>query len=947
MKKLKIAVISVLTAAALTCSVFGMAACGGNYADYINPSDGSGSGSGTHTPAEGAQGYDVFIKSEGGLPLNGVTVNAKIDGQTVATGYSMNGKIHFDVPEGQYSLEVVGDKLPEGYYIPDGANFTTPSEGNQTTIYLPSKIIETTVLPGFTYKVGDIMHTFSFVDTDGERHTLTELAKGKRLVVLNFWATWCGPCKSEFPGLTEAYAAYKDEVEVVALSVDDRIDKIKEYRSQNNINFYMGEDSTQLRRTNFGPNTTIPLTVFIDRYGAIANIHDGSVPSAAVWAGMFATYTSDNYVQNPDTSSGGDETELVKPDISAPDSTVVENAAMSPSSKEGKITAFGEDMTDEDKEYNWPWVTGIDGDREYIKATNNGYKYSYSIVTANIKMKSGDILSYDYNLNCSTQGTELMAVILDDNPIRRYSAGTDGWVSESRAYVATRDMEAKLIISYTRTSAGKIDNELAAIDNLKVVHASEAGISVDIPVAAVSGGLQQNGKYENYSQVVYSDEDGFYHDSATGNLLVADILNVSLWTEHISGNKFVSTENSEIKSSMYNISYWLMSNYKLEDNDKGIYLKFDYGHSDTIIENYYLQLFSDTEYVPVTEELKQAIIAFTQAYCTKYEKDYYDEQWLEFCYTFEHYGNEHISGDPCYTTTDPTAGRGMHNAFTTVEDSVNKVNITHASTYNGGGMYYKFVPSSSGVYKFTSFDNTYVNDLGSTVTTDPSMFVKDENGNYIYTFEGDLTYNSQPDEPNLVGYGYMEAGKTYYIQCRTGEAGGTGRYSFRATNIGDSYEQLRKCSTGAGAWASTTDYLAIPTAIGPDGKYHHIENGEFKSVVYLDFLHDNYFVYKLEDKNGKVTLISAPVYDMVKNGMFNLLTSIGIDYTGEMLDYYAKSIEGKSPDDALYGMIEVDENLCNILVDFAMMNSAEHDGRASNYWLSMCCYYQHYGAPQA
>ncbi len=940
MKKLKKAVISVLTAAALCGSVFGMAACGGNYADYINPSD---DGSGTHTPDVGAQGYDVFVKSEGGLPLNGVMVNAKKDGQTVATGYSINGKIHFDVPEGQYNLEVVGDKLPEGYYIPDGANFTTPSEGNQTTIYLPSKIIETTVLSNVTYKVGDIMHTFSFVDTEGERHTLTELAKGKRLVVLNFWATWCKPCQSEFPGLTEAYGLYKDEVEVIALSIDDRIDAIKTFRSENNINFYMGEDSTQLRKTNFGPDNAIPLTVFIDRYGAIANIHNGSVPSAAVWAGMFATYTSDDYVQNPDTSSGGDATELVKPDISAPDSTVVENAAMSASSKEGKITDFGEDMEDTDKEYNWPWVTAIDGDREYLKATNNGYQNSYSIVTANLKMKSGDILSYDYKLNCSTNGTELMAVIIDDYPLKRYSAGTgDEWVTESRAYVATHDMETKLIIAYTRSSTGKVNNELAAIDNLKVLHASEAGISVDIPVAAVSGELQPNGKYENYPQVVYNDADGFYHDSA-GNLLVADILNVTPWTEHISGNKFTSTENSELKSSMYNTSYWLMSNYKLVDSDKGIALTFDYGHTDTILENYYMQLFSDTEYIPVTEELKQTIIAFTKAYCTKYEKDYYDEQWLEFCYTFKHYGNDHIEGDPCYETTDPTAGRGMHNAFTAVENSANKVNITHASTYDGGGMFYKFVPSSSGVFKFTSFDNTYVNDTGSKVTTNPVLFVRDETGNYLDAFESDVTYNSVADEPNLVGYRYLEAGKTYYLQCRMREAGGMGKYSFSAVNIGDSYEQLRKCSTDAGLWSATGDYLAIPTALGPDGNYHHVENGELKSVIYLDFLHDNYFAYKLSD----TTFITAPVLDMVQNGLFNLLDSIGIDYTGDMLEYYAKSIEGKSPDDALYGMIEVDEELCNILVDFAMTTSAEHDGRASDYWLSMCCYYQHYGAPQA
>ena len=97
MTKFKKAAISVLTAAALACSVFGAAACGGNYADFINPSGGNPVTPGTPvTP--GKEGYTVYVKSEGGLSLDGVMVHAKKDGVTVATGYSTNGKIQFYIP---------------------------------------------------------------------------------------------------------------------------------------------------------------------------------------------------------------------------------------------------------------------------------------------------------------------------------------------------------------------------------------------------------------------------------------------------------------------------------------------------------------------------------------------------------------------------------------------------------------------------------------------------------------------------------------------------------------------------------------------------------------------------------------------------------------------------------------------------------------------------------
>lgn len=922
MNKFKKAAISVMTAALLGCSALGFAACGGDYPDYKNPDDKNP----TVTPGTG--GYTVNVKSEGGLNLDGVMVHAKKNGQTVATGYSKNGKINFDIPTDNYELVVDQNSLPTGYSVPDGAQYNTPENGNEISIYLPSKIIETTVGSGVTYSVGQVINTFSFVDTDGERHTLTELAKGKKLVVLNFWATWCGPCKSEFPALKEAYEHYKDVVEVIALSTTDNISLVRTFRDENNLNFYMGEDSSSIY-SHFTSNG-IPLTVFIDRYGVIANIHNGSITTTSQWAGLFSNYTSDYYVQSPEQSGGeGDAFEREKPNIASPDPEDLARASVSTDSNEGKFSDFGEDMSESDKEYNWPWIPQMEGDREYLSATNIGKKESYSIFTAKVKMNSGDILSFDYKLRINSD--DVFAVILDNVPVARFTGETSGWVTESTAYVATHDIEAQLVVAYKRSIGAKLAGEIAAIDNLKIIHASEAGVSVDIPVALVSGNLQANGKYETYGEVYLDENDGFYHEKETGNLVVADIRNATMWTEHVSGKKFTATDEVEYTSTLYQIAYYLMSNYQQVDTEKGISLVFDFGHTDNLIENYYLQMFSETEYVPVTKDLMETIVAFAQAYCEKYDKEYYGEQWLEFCYIFKHYGGEHKEGEVCYETADPTAGRARHNAFTAVEDELIKVNINHTSTYEGGGMYYKFTPAQSGVYKFVSSENVYVNELGDTVSTDPAMLVEDENGETLYYFDDDRSYDKLYSDENLVGYGWLEAGKTYYLHCIMGYIGEAGKYSVKASCIGQSFDHMVSCSDGS--WASQEKFNTVKVALGADGYYHHVdEDGNLQSLIYLDFLHSNYF-----DNN------EHSILEMANNGLFNMIATFGLDFTADILDYYSESVEGKQPTDELYGLLPVNEDLCDILVLFAKSIALENDDKSSGYWLAACCYKQHYG----
>jgi thiol-disulfide isomerase/thioredoxin len=118
---------------------------------------------------------------------------------------------------------------------------------------------------------------FTLKDMNGVDVKLASF-KGKPIIV-NFWATWCGPCRAEIPSLVELqtqYGAEGKDVVILGISVDDPIEKLKPYAVKMKMNYPVlvgnGRDDVQ---DAFGPLWGIPVTVFIDREGRIAKKHSG------------------------------------------------------------------------------------------------------------------------------------------------------------------------------------------------------------------------------------------------------------------------------------------------------------------------------------------------------------------------------------------------------------------------------------------------------------------------------------------------------------------------------------------------------------------------------------------------------------------------------------------------------------------------------------------------
>jgi peroxiredoxin len=106
---------------------------------------------------------------------------------------------------------------------------------------------------------------FALKDSTGALVKLSDY-KGK-VVLLNFWATWCGPCKIEIPWFMDFQKTYKDrDFAVIGVSLDE--DKKMNYR------VVIGNDQvSQL----FGSIESLPTTLIIDREGRIASMHIGLV----------------------------------------------------------------------------------------------------------------------------------------------------------------------------------------------------------------------------------------------------------------------------------------------------------------------------------------------------------------------------------------------------------------------------------------------------------------------------------------------------------------------------------------------------------------------------------------------------------------------------------------------------------------------------------------------
>jgi peroxiredoxin len=123
-------------------------------------------------------------------------------------------------------------------------------------------------------------YPFSLKDSNGQAVQLSDY-RGK-VVLLNFWATWCGPCKVEIPWFVEFERQYRDRgFAVLGISMDEEgWDVVKPFLAGMNVNYRVLMGDEDVARA-YGGVESLPTSFIIDREGRIAATHVGLVSKSA------------------------------------------------------------------------------------------------------------------------------------------------------------------------------------------------------------------------------------------------------------------------------------------------------------------------------------------------------------------------------------------------------------------------------------------------------------------------------------------------------------------------------------------------------------------------------------------------------------------------------------------------------------------------------------------
>jgi thiol-disulfide isomerase/thioredoxin len=113
---------------------------------------------------------------------------------------------------------------------------------------------------------------FKLTALDGKPITLAAL-QGK-VVLLNFWATWCGPCRAEIPDLVALQEHYDGRLQIIGLNVDDEEADIQQYVKETKINYPVAMTSNEVRRQ-FGGIPALPTSFVLDTEGRVVQKHVG------------------------------------------------------------------------------------------------------------------------------------------------------------------------------------------------------------------------------------------------------------------------------------------------------------------------------------------------------------------------------------------------------------------------------------------------------------------------------------------------------------------------------------------------------------------------------------------------------------------------------------------------------------------------------------------------
>ncbi len=307
------------------------------------------------------------------------------------------------------------------------------------------------------YSLGSTVNDFTLTTADGKTLTLSEILKEKDMVLLNLFATWCGPCEMEFPFLQAAYTQYQDEVEVIAVSSSDTDEGLLSYAKEHGLTFPVARDTANLSLQFYA--MSVPTSVVIDRFGTACFIRAGAMDNVEDFTRLFDAFVGDGYT----TSQLLTDIPSARPNIPVTEVTRLAEA-LNPALSFSNPTYA----------YTWPMIAAEDGDRLCVMSTNAGVKSSESAVYAQVEAKAGDAIAVTFKLSGEFAG-DIFQMTLNGETVKRFTGEKD-WMTY--AHPVTADGAYTVGLHYLKDEDGNAGEDRVYIDALEVLTGDAAAAAL-------------------------------------------------------------------------------------------------------------------------------------------------------------------------------------------------------------------------------------------------------------------------------------------------------------------------------------------------------------------------------------------------------------------------------------------------------------------------------------
>ncbi len=909
-----------------------------------------------------ANTYEVNLNTVGGTVIPGVTVALfdKNNQQVGSSKTNIRGKVRFiDLDPADYTAKIDETTLPKGYYVPeDMETISLSADTMKATVKIPSRLIEEQMPEGHKYSVGSVAYDFktTSIDSNGKEKniSLSSYLSQYNAVILNFWYSSCSPCLAEFPYMNEVYSEYNNKIAVIAINSGiDTEQEVAEFVATTGYDFDFVNDDKMFTYDDAYGVQAYPTTIVIDRYGAVALIESGSMPSRSAWDNLFSHYISadyvPDYVYSYNGSGGGDNNEtLAKPDIEMPSSEQIAEKITTVNSLTTKNTFT---YSAYDDAYSWPWILAEREEVTCLKTSNKDKVNSYSILQIDVNLKAGQQIFFDYFISTEEE-TDLLYIQVDKVLQFTLSGEDNQWNNDKLLYIARRDGNYQITLTYQKSMMNNAGEDTVYIKNLRLESSATINGHYDFLYNATDNyTLDENikipGEYKGYLNHVayyFNDNDGFYHVALSGDssiksandpILLADLYYSTPWNSN---------------------SVWLLAYSKaglFNEADKD----YKEGYFETVEDYAWLQQNSASRYTPLNKELYNIlvdIVADLGRDDDSQDPHKGNDQWLEICRYYVHYGTK-TNDDTCYAldnTVEALKWRVAKDYGTMTGDTL-EIHVDVYSVHLPRGNYYRFKTTKAGAYLIRSLE-PFASDYDPNAQ-DTMGFICDEfgnilaeNDNFVIEIQG---YGKDENgvvqegvnryalyDNNFYLYVYLEANKTYYVAGCFNDPYAEGEYDVEVKYIGETFSYFTSCATDPAYTFDENDPSFTPFilpqmgkdrfSIGDDGNYYAQEfDGSQGSLLYIRLV-------------GPTYLNSYTNYTLEQ-----LIESGGIG-SNEADKLYLKHllIQSKTTYDEnheLYGYVVATERLVSIINKRANGSDTEDSNTYSNTsWLLTAYYYR-------